>query len=332
MAEPERIDPRRADLIAYDVCRRALTPSNPTRLAEMGPVLNVWVRMIAAARAAGVPVIYTTPISRADGADVVMLLTDLSAETGVPPLINAVEGTAEAGLPEEIAPRPEGYSFLKRRPSAFSILVLLSGMLLGGISYGATPAGLVAYMRGASTAHGAPLQRGDAVQVGDTVATPVGSILKLQMEDGSVLTLAPGTSVTIASYNVSNGTRQARLSLAEGLLRAVVAPASRTSSFEVATAPGTASVRSGSADWIIDSEGGMVQVGVIDGRVELTGTSGRSVRIPGHWGTRLGERLDPVPPRVWAQVEFDGFIRRTECCQSPQPSIPAPPEPLRSRP
>ena len=63
--------------------------------------------------------IYTTPVSRADGADVVMLPTDLSAETGVPPLTNAVEGTAEAGFPDEIAPRPEDYVFLKRRPSAF---------------------------------------------------------------------------------------------------------------------------------------------------------------------------------------------------------------------
>src|SRR5580700_11228661 len=41
-----------------------------------GPVLDAWVQMIAAARAAGVPVIYTTPVSRADGADVVMLPTD----------------------------------------------------------------------------------------------------------------------------------------------------------------------------------------------------------------------------------------------------------------
>ena len=38
-----------------------------------------------------------TPVSRADGADVVMLPTDLSAETGVPPLTNGIEGTAEAG-------------------------------------------------------------------------------------------------------------------------------------------------------------------------------------------------------------------------------------------
>jgi len=70
-------------------------------------------------RAAGLPVIYTTPVSRADGADVVMLPTDLSAETGLPPLSNAVEGTAEAGFPDEIAPRLEDYVFLKRRPSAF---------------------------------------------------------------------------------------------------------------------------------------------------------------------------------------------------------------------
>jgi len=119
MPEPDRIDPRRTALIAYDVCRRALTPADPARRAAMRPVLDAWVKMIAAARAAGVPVIYTTPVSRADGADVVMLPTDLSAETGVPPLTNGVEGTQEAGFPDEIAPRPEDYVFLKRRPSAF---------------------------------------------------------------------------------------------------------------------------------------------------------------------------------------------------------------------
>jgi maleamate amidohydrolase len=119
MTAPEHIDPRRTALIAYDVCRRALTPANDARRAAMRPVLDAWVRLIIAARAAAVPVIYTTPVSRADGADVVMLPTDLSAETGVAPLTNAVEGTAEAGFPDEIAPRPEDYVFLKRRPSAF---------------------------------------------------------------------------------------------------------------------------------------------------------------------------------------------------------------------
>jgi maleamate amidohydrolase len=115
----ERIGRGRAALIAYDVCKRALTPADPARRAAMRPVLDAWVRMIAVARSAGLPVIYTTPVSRADGADVVMLPTDLSAETGVPPLTNGVEGSPEAGFPDEIAPQPEDYVFLKRRPSAF---------------------------------------------------------------------------------------------------------------------------------------------------------------------------------------------------------------------
>lgn len=119
MNQPDRLDPARAALIAYDVCRRALTPADPGRRAAMQPVLAAWRRMIGLARAAHIPVIYTTPVSRADGADVVLLPTDLSAETGVPSLTNAVEGTADAGFPDEIAPHPEDYLFLKRRPSAF---------------------------------------------------------------------------------------------------------------------------------------------------------------------------------------------------------------------
>jgi IS5 family transposase len=48
----------------------------------MRPAPDAWVQTIAIARAARVPVIYTTPVSRSDSADVVMLPTDLSAETG----------------------------------------------------------------------------------------------------------------------------------------------------------------------------------------------------------------------------------------------------------
>jgi maleamate amidohydrolase len=119
MLDSDRIDRSRTVLIAYDVCRRALTPPDSVRRAAMRPVLDAWVKVIALARSAGLPVIYTTPVSRADGADVVMLPTDLSAETGVPPLTNTVEGSADAGFPDEIAPTPQDYVFLKRRPSAF---------------------------------------------------------------------------------------------------------------------------------------------------------------------------------------------------------------------
>jgi maleamate amidohydrolase len=85
----------------------------------MRPVLDAWVRLIGTARAAGLPIIYTTPVSRADGADVVLLPTDLGARTGVPSLTNCIEGTADAEFPDEIAPAATDYVFLKRRPSAF---------------------------------------------------------------------------------------------------------------------------------------------------------------------------------------------------------------------
>src|SRR5262249_41513730 len=115
----DRIDTSRAALIVYDACRRALTPADPARRAAMRPVLEAWIRLIGACRDRRMPIIYTTPVSRADGADVVLLPTDLSVETGAPSLTNCVEGTHEAGFPDEIAPRPEDYVYLKRRPSAF---------------------------------------------------------------------------------------------------------------------------------------------------------------------------------------------------------------------
>ena len=67
---PERLDPARSALLVYDACRRALTPDDARRRQEMRPVLEAWVRLIAACRAASLPIVYTTPVSRADGADV----------------------------------------------------------------------------------------------------------------------------------------------------------------------------------------------------------------------------------------------------------------------
>src|SRR6185436_9921240 len=89
-AVSDRIDTTRAALIVYDACRRALTPTDPARRATMRPVLDAWVALIAACRARAMPIVYTTPVSRADGADVVLLPTDLSVQTGVPSLTNCV--------------------------------------------------------------------------------------------------------------------------------------------------------------------------------------------------------------------------------------------------
>jgi len=151
-AAVDRIDTSRAALIVYDACRRAITPADPARRSAMRPVLDAWVTLIGACRARAMPIIYTTPVSRADGADVVLLPTDLSVATGTPSLTNCIEGTPEAGFPDEIAPQPHDYVFLKRRPSAFygtgvaELLRLLnrSGVVIGG---GATNRGVETSVR-----------------------------------------------------------------------------------------------------------------------------------------------------------------------------------------
>ena len=181
----------------------------------------------------------------------------------------------------------------------------------------AAPAGTVVGLSGASIvesggARGA-VKLGQPVQVGDTVEVPADGKLKLRMADGSVVSVAAGTRMTIAAYTVdAAGQRQdARLSLTQGLLRAVVAPVERPASFEVDTAVGTAAVRS--TDWFVEGSATAMQVGVLTGSVEMTSTATkRGEMIPARWGARMEAGRDSVPPRVWSQAEFAAVIARTD--------------------
>jgi hypothetical protein len=156
------------------------------------------------------------------------------------------------------------------------------------------------------------LRLGQAVQVGDTVDVAANGKAKLRMTDGSVVSVAPGSRMTIGAYAVdSAGQRQdAQLSLGQGLLRAVVAPVERPARFEVETAVGTAAVRS--TDWFVEASAASMQVGVLTGSVVMTSAATRrGVTVPARWGARLEAGRDPVPARVWSQAEFDAIIART---------------------
>jgi hypothetical protein len=137
--------------------------------------------------------------------------------------------------------------------------------------------------------------------------------LKLRMADGSVISVAAGTRLTIAAYGVDGaGQRQdARLSLTQGLLRAVVAPVEHPASFEVDTAVGAAAVRS--TDWFVEGSATAMQVGVLTGSVEMISAATKHREtIPARWGARLEAGRDPVPPRVWSPAEFAAVIARTD--------------------
>lgn len=192
------------------------------------------------------------------------------------------------------------------------VLFTLFGLTLWAGAAAATPAGTVTDISGSCTDGGRVLNRGDPVQIGDTLEVPAGSNLRLQMADGSMISVAPDSRMNVTTYNINNAGRDVKLSLTHGVLRARVTSVTVPSTFEVSTAFGTASVASESADWFIKAQADSAQVGVLTGAVDLTSTTtGQSVSIPAHWGTRLETGLDPVQPRVWAQTEFDAVIRIT---------------------
>src|SRR5438876_5528288 len=212
---------------------------------------------------------------------------------------------------EPYMPNPAG----RLKPALVSAATLL--LLLAPALALAAPAGTVVGLSGASVvesggARGA-VRLGQPVQVGDTVEVPADGKLKLRMADGSVISVAAGTRLTIAAYGVdAAGQRQeARLSLTQGLLRAVVAPVQRPAAFEVDTAVGTAAVRS--TDWFVEGSATAMQVGVLAGSVEMTSrATRRREMIPARWGARMEAGRDPVPPRVWSPAEFAAVIARTD--------------------
>jgi hypothetical protein len=199
------------------------------------------------------------------------------------------------------------------------LFAMLGLTLWGTAAFAATLAGKVVAVSGPCSVHGLALNLGSALQVRDTVEVPAGSNLKLQMADGTVISIAPGSSMTVTRYDANSGGRDVKLSLEHGLLRAFVAPVRGPSGFEVSTAAGIASVRSDSADWFIKAQADSIQVGVLAGVVDVTSVATRrSASVPAHWGTRMESGLDPVLPRVWAQMEFNAVIRLTECCRTVQ--------------
>jgi hypothetical protein len=192
------------------------------------------------------------------------------------------------------------------------VLVSLSGRTVLAQSAG-TVVGISGVCFVVSGGSRAALRLGQSVQVGDTLDVAASAKLKLRMADGSIISVASATQVTIRAYAIdAAGQRQdATLSLGQGLLRAVVAPVTGPAKFEVDTAVGTAAVRS--TDWFVEAFRASMQVGVLSGTIVLTSdATGRSVAIPALWGGRLEAGLDPVPPRLWSQAEFDAVLARTE--------------------
>jgi hypothetical protein len=222
------------------------------------------------------------------------------------------------------------------RPSGCALPLVAAALiwlcLSSGVASAQTPAGSVVGLGGGATlernGQRYPLQMGEPVYPGDAVLTPPNSKVKLRMSDGSILSVAPATSVRIDVYTVDgSGQRQsAVVSLGQGLLRAVTAPVGRPAAFEVDTAVGISGARS--TDWFVEAGAGYQQVAVLGGSVLLRGRAGgRGVVVPAGSGSRIDAGGQPTPPRVVSQDEFAALLAQTEGAAAPAAPPPALPPP-----
>jgi hypothetical protein len=202
-----------------------------------------------------------------------------------------------------------------RRIFALGAIALL-GMLWARPGIGGAASGEILALSGTASIQTGGQQRpvamGDPVQAGDTIDVPQDSKVRLRMNDGSIITIAPGTRVTIDKYDVDDsGTRQeGELTVSSGLLRAVVSAGSGTPNFEVKTATGVAAVRG--TDWYIDAQGDATRVYVITGTVSLSDRAGgSSVTIPPMEASSVDVRKAPTKIQPVTQLELSALAQRT---------------------
>jgi nicotinamidase-related amidase len=126
MKGPENLDLARTALLFFDMLNGHVKKNDPATKARYAPVIACAVRLLEAARSAGLVVMYAAADHRPDNATSAHLVTDTDNRlrpipAGRPgesrPVVAA--GTWEAQVIDELKPQPRDYMIPKFRWSAF---------------------------------------------------------------------------------------------------------------------------------------------------------------------------------------------------------------------
>ncbi len=190
---------------------------------------------------------------------------------------------------------------LRQRAGRLSAIVLLIGVALFAprVSAG-TEAALVAGVNGTPTlsrgAQTMPLKRGDAVSIGDTIATDHGAKIKLLLADDSVLAIGPDSRLVLDALTLGAQGRSARLRVLAGRFKlAVSAWLSGPSDYQIETPTAVAGVR-GTVLW---GDTGLDAICALHGTIEVRARSGGAAAKlgPGQCVTDMADgKTAPLAP------------------------------------
>ncbi|MBI2255887.1 MAG: FecR domain-containing protein [Proteobacteria bacterium] len=156
----------------------------------------------------------------------------------------------------------------------FGLAGIVAPLGLAGTAFAATlSVGAVAKVRGTASLSRAGqqvvLQGGEEVAAGDVVTTLADSRLRIELKDGSQLSLGELTRMTIAAFEFTpeDMKRDAAFDLKEGILEAITAKVASGSRFVIRTRNAVAATRS--TEWIVTAEKAQTGVYVVEGKVDV---------------------------------------------------------------
>ena len=126
--------------------------------------------------------------------------------------------------------------------------------------------------------------------VGDVVKTGKGARLRLKFVDGSIVSFAETTTITIEQfdYNSGNQSRNVVLNIASGIINAMATKAaSGQFNYRVHSGDVYSAVRG--TEWFADTADAPMRVAVLTGQVEVGAAAGQPAQVP------AGSYVDATP-------------------------------------
>ena len=173
------------------------------------------------------------------------------------------------------------------------------------------------------------LDDGTAIESGDNVVTGPEARLKIQFNDGSVITLGENSKLTIDHAKFDGGKRDIASTLLDGIVRCAVAKAAEGSNFEMNSSLVTSAARG--TEWIVSIKNRTTSLLVLEGVVNAKGIGETLEDLPDapiSKGIDLGEKeglavgeparsigLDPKDlghPMNWKAERIDKLVSATD--------------------
>ena len=197
-----------------------------------------------------------------------------------------------------------------------AVLVLWSGLASAASAQTDETVATVQALEGAVTVLRAggrtPVTEGMILRQSDRIATSGRGRVSLELVDGSVLAVGPGTVIELSDYaTLEEGPLDATLTLFLGILRATVASDATATDFNVRTQAAVAAVRS--TEWTVEvDEAAHTAVLAIVGTVVVTATAGGEVVISAGEGTDVELGLSPSAAARWGERRIQRALSLTD--------------------